>query len=338
DRGEQGLTGIPGIPGPPGLPGPGGVQGIPGVKGLQGPIGLPGLKGEPGQCICVKETKTELKLISNYDDLVYPGLPERTTECLMHIVEEPTIVVFGNLVVWSVMIDSNSETNEEKFWRIADDKHTLFEYDPISGNNRIFEPPQGIDGTANVMNNGSFIYQTSQDNTPQITKFTLSNETAQALNIPGVNSENSKLLYTRKLNYLDFNVDENGLWVLFSVPFSNHTGVMKIDDSNMEIQDILDIEIDHKEFEEMFIASGILYGIRKESKKLPKISFALDLYTDKIYNVDLKLTKLFKELKTASYDHKNRHLRIITKDGQLYKYPLRCVQTGLESNIKSRAE
>lgn len=56
----------------------------------------------------------------------------------------------------------------------------------------------------------------------------------------------------------------------------------------------------------MFIVSGILYGIKKEGRKLPKISYALDLYTDTPYAIDQKLNNLFKPVKSVTYDHKNK--------------------------------
>lgn len=66
------------------------------------------------------------------------------TECLLTIVKEPTTTVFSKLIVWSAMTDSNSEMREEKYWRTADDKHTLFEYDPISGNNKYGNLPANL--------------------------------------------------------------------------------------------------------------------------------------------------------------------------------------------------
>lgn len=35
-------------------------------------------------------------------------------------------------------------------------------------------------------------------------------------------------LYTSKHNYMDFSIDDNGLWVIYSTPFSNNTNVAKV--------------------------------------------------------------------------------------------------------------
>lgn len=35
-------------------------------------------------------------------------------------------------------------------------------------------------------------------------------------------------LYTTEYNYMDFSVDDNGLWVIYSIPDSNNTHVAKV--------------------------------------------------------------------------------------------------------------
>lgn len=46
--------------------------------------------------------------------------------------------------------------------------------------------------------------------------------------IEGVATNGSNYLYTTESNYMDFNVDDNGLWVIYSTPDSNNTIVAKV--------------------------------------------------------------------------------------------------------------
>lgn len=85
----------------------------------------------------------------------------------------------------------------------------------------------GFDGYENVIYKGSFFHKALQGK-PRIIKFDLHNETSQALSIPKLTSTNLKQLYNSSLNCLDFNVDNNGLWVIFAVPETKNTGVVKV--------------------------------------------------------------------------------------------------------------
>lgn len=46
--------------------------------------------------------------------------------------------------------------------------------------------------------------------------------------IGGVTTNGSNFLYTTEYNYMDFNVDDNGLWVIYGTPYSNNTIVAKV--------------------------------------------------------------------------------------------------------------
>ncbi|KAF2901470.1 hypothetical protein ILUMI_04716, partial [Ignelater luminosus] len=245
--------------------------------------------------------------------------------CLLNGIEEPVVTVPDGENVWSLMIDTNAptESDEKKYWKTSDEEYILYEYDSSSDNKRVFELYAGIAGTAHVIDRGSFFYQASR-NKPRVIKYFLNNQTSQVLDIPGVTAKNRKSLYSSKLNSLDFNVDENGLWVLFADPNSNNTAVMKVNDDILEIENIANVTVHHQEFEEMFIASGILYGIKGKTDENMTITFGLDLYTDTLYKLDIKLSKWLKPAKSATYDYVNKHLRVINKDGQLLTYSLIC--------------
>jgi Olfactomedin-like domain len=50
--------------------------------------------------------------------------------------------------------------------------------------------------------------------------------------LPGLKSttkaNDTNFLYSTGYNVMDFNVDDNGLWVIYAVPFSNYTFVAKV--------------------------------------------------------------------------------------------------------------
>lgn len=46
--------------------------------------------------------------------------------------------------------------------------------------------------------------------------------------MPYAAANGTNYLYTTEYNYMDFNVDDNGLWVIYSMPDSNNTIVAKV--------------------------------------------------------------------------------------------------------------
>ncbi|KAF2893153.1 hypothetical protein ILUMI_13021 [Ignelater luminosus] len=320
DPGFDGHSGIKGLKGEEGDRGYPGLDGLPGPPGLVGQVGPPGAPGHPGKCY--GETKT---MVTKYGKQEYSGLPDRTTKCLLKAAGEPEIIETRGH--WSSMIDTNPPTEVYKatVWETTDDEYTLFEYanSQLELSTKEHDLYAGIAGTANVIDRGSFFYR-AVHNKPRIVKYFLDNETSQVLDIPGITAKNHKPLYRSKLNSLDFNVDENGLWVSFADPDSNNMAIMKVNDDELQIEKIVTVVVGHQKFEEMFIASGVLYGIKGESDEDMKITFGLDLYTAKAYDLDIKLSNWLTPPKSATFDYKNKHLRVINKDGFLLKYPLEC--------------
>lgn len=46
--------------------------------------------------------------------------------------------------------------------------------------------------------------------------------------LPGLDVNGTKYLYSTNYNYADFNVDDNGLWVIYGTQDSNNTIVAKV--------------------------------------------------------------------------------------------------------------
>lgn len=85
-------------------------------------------------------------------------------------------------------------------------------------------------GNGHVVYNGSFYY--NQKGTRNILKMDLNTRAVSNLTIPlprGMNeSETLKPLYKTNYTYMDFCVDDNGIWVIFAVPDTKNTGIMKV--------------------------------------------------------------------------------------------------------------
>lgn len=58
-------------------------------------------------------------------------------------------------------------------------------------------------------------------------------------------ANNTNYLYTTEYNLVDFNVDENGFWVIYSMADSNHTIVSLLDAVTLEAKYSLNISINH---------------------------------------------------------------------------------------------
>jgi hypothetical protein len=186
-------------------------------------------------------------------------------------------------------------------------------------------------GNAHVVYNGSFYYHAKSTN--RIIKFSLLTGNSYNLSLPFPYSSNSTNLYTGQFNYMDFNVDDNGLWVIFPVPDSNNTAIMKMDVNLMKINYIWNVSINHHKVGEMFIVCGVLYAVDSVSDRNTKIRFALDLYNEKLLDVNLAFSNPFKKTTMIGYNHRNKELYTWDKGNQL-TYPVRYHELDYNSTDK----
>ena len=61
----------------------------------------------------------------------------------------------------------------------------------------------------------------------------------------------SQYLYSSKYNVIDFNADDNGLWIIHATPESNHTIVSKINETTLETVHSLNISVHHHQVEDI---------------------------------------------------------------------------------------
>lgn len=124
--------------------------------------------------------------------------------------------------------------------------------------------------------------------------------------LPDVDPTSKNYLYTTENNLIDFNVDDNGLWIIYSTAHSNNTIVAKLDSSNLEFQYSWNISINHHKVGEMFIVCGVLYAVDSVTERMTKIRLALDLYKSKLLEVNLSFTNPFRKTTTVGYNHRNK--------------------------------
>lgn len=147
-------------------------------------------------------------------------------------------------------------------------------------------------------------------------------------------------LYKVNYNYIDFNVDENGLWVIHGVADSNNTIVSKLGISpngQMTIQYSWNITLNHQQVGEMFIVCGVLYAIDSNTERSTKIRLALDLYNIKLMESTLTFTNPFRNTTSVSYNAKTKELFTWDAGNQL-TYPIRYNSIGNEGVSSERGE
>lgn len=141
------------------------------------------------------------------------------------------------------------------------------------------------------------------------------------------NFNSSQYLYTTQYNVIDFNADDNGLWIIHATPDSNHTIVSKINETTLEITNSMNISVHHQMVGEMFIVCGVLYAVDSATNRNTKIRFALDLYTKKLMDKELEFTNPFNGTTTLGYNHLKKEIYTWNLGNQL-TYPVQINAMG----------
>lgn len=101
-----------------------------------------------------------------------------------------------------------------------------------------------------------------------VISFDLSTEVINKLSVPEAEFNESNYLYKIEENYSDLSVyyidlaaDDNGVWVIYGLPVSNNTAILKIDPIDLHIQYAWNISLKHHKAGDTFIVCGVLYVI-----------------------------------------------------------------------------
>ncbi|XP_044746573.1 uncharacterized protein LOC123308096 isoform X1 [Coccinella septempunctata] len=266
--------------------------------------------------------------IRPYGTEKYKGYPSRKTDCVLYAVGKPVFHKLSNETYYgSWMRDPHpSDSDVEKIWATDEKNDTfLFQYDnktmfrrDIPSRKFLLDRP--FKGNAHVVYEGHFYY--NEKDTARIIRVNLYDERTAALDLPIQNLNKTTNLYSSQYNFMDFSIDDNGLWVIFAVPETNNTAVMKVDEHTMEAQYIWNISVQHKRVGDMFVVCGVLYAVDSVIEKSTSIRFALDLYRGILLDVNLAFSNPFKKTTMITYNHRMKELYTWDRGNQL-TYPVR---------------
>ncbi|XP_076630956.1 uncharacterized protein LOC143346601 [Colletes latitarsis] len=267
----------------------------------------------------------------------FTGLSSRLADGVIEALGKPVLkgTMDDHYGSWMHDASSRSDNYPDKLW-VTRKNDTSFIYEYKSKDhfkNASSYPialPYAFQGNGHIVYNRSFFY--NPVNRSSIFRFNLHSISDHIcdkefprceLHLPGLLVNTKNYLYTpnHNFNYVDFNVDENGLWIIYGLP-SNNTVVLKIDAINMNIQYAWNISIDNHKFGEMFIAGGVLYAVHSVTEETMKIRLAFDLYKNVTIPVHLSFTNPYHKTTTVSYNHKTKELYTWNKGNQL-AYPIK---------------
>ncbi|XP_066147543.1 uncharacterized protein [Euwallacea fornicatus] len=257
----------------------------------------------------------------------------RATDCVLYAVGKPVYNRFSDYTYGCWMTDAHTDARSYIWATNESSSNELIEYrnkTAFRGNHpaNVYRLDHPFSGNSHVVFNGSFFYNVN--GTKRILRYNLATKNTKSLDLPGAMERTSKL-YSGQYNYVDFCVDENGLWLIFAVPDSNNTAVMKVDIDKMTPQYTWNISLDHHKVGEMFIVCGVLYAVDSVYDRTSKIRFALDLYKNVLLDVNLQFANPFRKTTMLSYNHKTKELYSWDKGNQL-TYPVRSHDIGYNYN------
>ncbi|XP_015188662.1 PREDICTED: uncharacterized protein LOC107072878 isoform X2 [Polistes dominula] len=265
----------------------------------------------------------------------FTGLPSRLVDGVIEAVGKPVLkgTMDDHYGSWMHDPSPRSDGISDKYWVTRKNETSyILEYKSKehfkSKTPQKIELPYPFQGNGHIIYNGSFFY--NPKNRSSIFRFDLYHGqgcdiffSKCELKLPGLYVNTNNYLYTpnHNYNYVDFNVDENGLWVIYGLP-SNNTIVMKVGATDLSLQYAWNISIDHHKFGEMFIAGGILYAVHSVTDETMKIRLALDLYKNSTVDVHLSFSNPYHKTTAVSYNHKTKELYTWNK-GNLLAYPVK---------------
>ncbi|XP_058791313.1 uncharacterized protein LOC131664328 isoform X2 [Phymastichus coffea] len=224
----------------------------------------------------------------------FAGMPPRIADGVIGAVGIPVFKgkmddMYG---VWMQDSSPKNESAANKLWvTYSNDTYHIYEFPEVESFGQ--RAPRGIKlpypfkGNGHLVNDGYFFYNPS--NRSSIVRLDLDHSTGTMhaygrleMELPELRVNTGNYLYTpgHNFNYVDFDVDENGLWAIYGTA-SNGTVVMKVDPKTMTAQYAWSISVDHHKYNEMFVARGVLYAVHSAGESAFNISLAVDLYQGK---------------------------------------------------------
>ncbi|XP_023246402.1 gliomedin [Copidosoma floridanum] len=240
--------------------------------------------------------------------------------------------------IWMQDTMPRSESSAGKLWVTrSNDTANVYEYADIDDyarkrTLRVVKLPYPFQGNGHLVYGGYFFYNPYNRSTiirvdlgqPEGTIYSYPRMEAS---LSGLRVNTGNYLYTpnHNFNYVDFDVDENGLWAIYGSE-SNETVVTKVDTERMKFQNAWTITVDHHKYGEMFVARGVLYAVHSITDKTMNISLAMDLYHGRQLNVSLSFTNAYQKVTMLRYNSRTKELYAWDK-GTLLAYQVRYTES-----------
>ncbi|CEF65222.1 Gliomedin [Strongyloides ratti] len=262
-----------------------------------------------------------------------PTLGYNRRECLLNAVGIPVLHAESQYRdVGSWMRDANPQDREASEKRWVTDGYAspvLYEY---ADEKQLMNKKQQIkyyvdylaSGTGSMIYNGSYFYH--RHNSLFLVSYDLETTEEIQKEIPNIahidcernhdhtfqncnETDRDPWLYNRPHNYVDFAVDENGIWMLYMKPESTSLFINKIETDFYVVQTWEISDINATEIADAFIMCGILYTLESGEERDTRINFGYNLFTNEILDIDVSWYNPYRKLSMLHYN---------PVDGRLY--------------------
>ena len=163
--------------------------------------------------------------------------------------------------------------------------------------------------------NGSLYYHQQEE--PRVIRYELASERNTMATLPNATCTGNIFVYTQSQSYLDFAVDETGLWVIYGLQPNNNTAVAKLNAYSLDVEYVWNISLNNQRAGEMFVVCGVLYAVDSVTERNTKIRFALDLFRNKLLDVELPFTNPFRKTTMVGYNARTKVRRPMKKTPSL---------------------
>jgi hypothetical protein len=313
-QGERGIGGTPGVPGLKGLQGNMGQPGFDGFPGMHGP------KGEPGIC---QEGCDDRERIKAYPETTKPTptFPPRVKECSIEVVGKP-VFQHDFSIKKGAWLKDLEQGAVSKIWVTYQLKgNRTYEYsslDSLKNSKSVREISMDAEyfGTGHVVYGGHLYYHWA--GLPKIVRFDLNNAQATTVRVVPdmIYSSSPELkgqgfLYESQTTFVSFNVDENGLWLIYGREGYQKITVALLNLENLDIINSVTLNIDLGSKGSAFIACGKLYTLKHYNRQRSFLEEEYDLWSGQMRRIRITFNNPYAETYMLSYDHNS---------GQIYSW------------------
>ncbi|KAI1717365.1 olfactomedin-like domain-containing protein [Ditylenchus destructor] len=262
-----------------------------------------------------------------------PTLGYNVRECRLNAVGIPVLHAesqYGKVGSWFRDTFAGNPNTEKKRW-VTDDfaSPVLYEYE---NERELMNKKQNIkyyvdylaSGTGSMIYNGSYFYHRHSSNI--LVKYDL--PTAEQIQSDGLGAiasmdcdrkhdhrfeqcnetDRDVWLYDREHNYVDFSMDENGLWVIYTTLDSPRLVVSKVEPSDFYVIQTWELDVNGTELADAFVMCGVLYGLESADERDTYISYAFDLYRNESFYVDIPWYNPYRGLTMLHYNPTDQRL------------------------------